>query len=61
MFLYSTVSTLKPRIARERAFCKRRLSAKLTDCGNGGDDLAKLQLVQDSGLTGGVESNLDHI
>lgn len=32
--------------------------ASLTDGGNGGDDLAKLELVEDSGLTGGVETNL---
>lgn len=33
--------------------------AKLTDCGDGGDDLAKLELVENRGLTGGVETNLE--
>ena len=31
---------------------------KLTDCGDGGDDLAKLQLVQDGCFTCGIETNL---
>lgn len=58
MFLYSTVSTLKPRIAGAVSARWTRGVAKLTDCGNGGDDLAELQLVEDGGLTGGVEANL---
>jgi hypothetical protein len=29
----------------------------LTDGGDGGDDLAELQLVEDGGLSGGVESH----
>ena len=29
----------------------------LTDCGNGGDDFTELQLVQNGGLSGGVETN----
>ena len=29
-----------------------------TDGGDGGDDLAKLELVEDGGLTSGVETNL---
>lgn len=28
-----------------------------TDCGDGGDDFTKLELVQDSGLSGGVETD----
>jgi hypothetical protein len=29
----------------------------LTDCGNGGDDFTELELVEDSGLSGGIETN----
>ena len=36
----------------------RSVKAALTDGGNGGDNLAELELVQDGGLTGRVEANL---
>ena len=29
-----------------------------TNCGDGGDDLSKLELVKDGGLTGGIETHL---
>ena len=32
---------------------------QLTDCWDGGDDLTKLELVKDSGLTSGVETDLE--
>lgn len=35
-----------------------RVAAARTDGGDGGDDLAKLELVEDGGLTGGIETNL---
>ena len=34
------------------------MRGKLTDGGDGGDDLAKLELVQDRRLTRGIETNL---
>ena len=33
------------------------IAAHLTDCGDCGDDLAKLEFVEDGGLAGGVEPN----
>jgi hypothetical protein len=36
----------------------RETTWTLTDRRNGGDDLAELQLVQDGGLTGGIETDL---
>eukprot|EP00959_Pyramimonas_sp_CCMP1952_P079917 1670970-Pyramimonas_sp.AAC.1 len=39
--------------------CQRvLLGGRRTDCGDGGNDLAKLELVEDGGLTGGIETNL---
>jgi len=35
------------------------LKNELTDGGNGGDDLTKLELVENGGLTGGIETNLN--
>lgn len=39
-------------------FTQRKRAAGLTDCGDGGDDLTELELVQDCCLTGSVETNL---
>jgi hypothetical protein len=75
MFLYSTVSTLKPvggqegalrgQTHRERRGNNTAGGAKpvnralgLTNGGDGGHDLAQLQLVQDGGLAGRVQPHL---
>lgn len=70
MFLYSTVSTLKP--GQVRISCRPTWSTGSivdasesrwnsrnvrTNCRNRGDDLTQLQLVQDSGLSGSVETD----
>ena len=44
--------------SRRRAGEGSRVAAARTDGGDSGDDLAKLELVEDGGLTGGVETNL---
>lgn len=36
---------------------KPRKTVGSTDGGDGGDDLAELELVEDGGLTGGIEAN----
>jgi hypothetical protein len=63
MFLYSTVSTLKP-MTRSAPASDRILGMPaaqyrmlLTDCGNGGDDFTELELVKNGGLSGGIETN----
>lgn len=63
MFLYSTVSTLKP--AREPALRRRRAErdgqqrpSLLTDGGDGCHNLTQLQLVQDCGFTSSIQPNL---
>jgi len=80
MFLYSTVSTLKP-VGRKHLvsvsflpLCKRRLDTneaasdhrladvegvgrRLTNCGDSGDDFTELQLIQNGGLSGSVETD----
>jgi len=38
---------------------KHPLGGKRTDCGDGGHDLTKLKLVQNCGLTGGIETHLE--
>jgi hypothetical protein len=64
MFLYSTVSTLKPgQVIRMLVYDSGLLlqvmrQAWHTNCGDGRDDLSELQLVQDGGLTSGVETDL---
>lgn len=57
MFLYSTVSTLKP-VITTREIAKLARYSLLTDRRDGRDDLSQLQLVQDGGLTGSIQSNL---
>lgn len=69
MFLYSTVSTLKPvEFEREKrafhlcAWDKRQtlgrvFVAKLTDGRDGGDDFAQLKLIEDGGFAGCVQSD----
>ena len=39
-------------------FAARKRAEGLTDCGDGGDDLTQLELVQDCCLTGGIETDL---
>lgn len=56
MFLYSTVSTLKPDRWDVRGPATETW-AKRTDGRDGGDDLAELELVQNSGLAGGIEAD----
>lgn len=59
MFLYSTVSTLKPRVAaRIRGSTALETWVILTDSGDSGDDFTKLELVEDGCLTSSVETNL---
>ena len=63
MFLYSTVSTLKPNSRQSRAL--RDPASKLwnggrerhTDGGDGSDDFTELKLVENGGFTGGIESD----
>jgi hypothetical protein len=60
MFLYSTVSTLNPKLIFGGRIKKSDRTAKdlngvLTDGGNGGHHLAQLQLVEDGRLEGGWE------
>lgn len=72
MFLYSTVSTLKP--LRHRCQSKARLirletggweysassvgeAGRLTDGGDSGDDFAELELVQNCGLSSSVQTH----
>ena len=44
--------------SHSRHYCSQvQTRMLLTDCGNGGDDFTKLQLVEDSGLSGGIETN----
>ena len=60
MFLYSTVSTLKPESKRSSQFLEfdaKRWTTTRTDCGDGGDDFTELQLVEDGGLSGGIETD----
>ena len=51
MFLYSTVSTLKPEKSKTGVWLR------LTNCGNSGDDFAEFELVQNGGFTGSVETD----
>lgn len=60
MFLYSTVSTLKPAGEHSSQFLEfvgGGWTKARTDCGDGGDDFTELQLVEDGGLSGGIETN----
>ena len=63
MFLYSTVSTLKPG-GREEGRQRRAgddvggVIGTRTDGGNSRDNLAELELVEDGGLTSGIETDL---
>ena len=52
---------MKPIDARHVNFCERTRCTGLTDSRNGGDDLAELELVQDGGLTSGIETDLRHV
>jgi len=59
MFLYSTVSTLKPdATAGLRALSMLKVWIVLTDGGDCGNDFAELELVQDGRLTSSVETDL---
>ena len=65
MFLYSTVSTLKPVAEAMHAAVSPwiwtwlpRSKPCLTNGGDGGDNLAQLQLVQNGGLACSVEADL---
>ena len=61
MFLYSTVSTLKPNAATGlRILSTLRTWIVLTDGGDGGNDFTELELVQDGRLTSSVEADLQH-
>lgn len=68
MFLYSTVSTLKPVCDQNTSAVKYRTaddSVGLREAGNdwrtnsrdGCDDFTELELVEDGGLSGGVQTN----
>ena len=63
MFLYSTVSTLKPG-GREEGRQRRAgddvggVIGTRTDGGDSRDNLAELELVEDGGLTSGIETDL---
>ena len=56
MFLYSTVSTLNP--TGRQGVVMESLRLQLTDGGDGGNDLTELELVEDGGLTSGIETDL---
>lgn len=56
MFLYSTVSTLNP--TERQGVAMESLRLQLTDCWDGGNDLTELELVEDGGLTCGIETDL---
>lgn len=61
MFLYSTVSTLKPKMRRIASVETLRdccLHATRTDRRDGGDDFAELELVQNRRFPGSIETNL---
>jgi len=59
IFLYSTVSTLKPDgITGLRNLFTLEAWTALTDGGNGGNDFTELELVQDGRLTSSVEADL---
>ena len=58
MFLYSTVSTLKPATRVQPTFLGENRRAKLTDGWDGGDDLTKLEFVENSGLSSGIQTDL---
>ena len=75
MFLYSTVSTLKP--ATSKLFKNTNAASKFflqsdnrpyktrargfhTDSGNGGHDLSKLEFVKNSGLTSSIKTHLKY-
>lgn len=60
MFLYSTVSTLKPLDSIHTISpCRtRQTTSRLTNSGDGGDDFTELELVEDGGLTSGIKTNL---
>ena len=61
MFLYSTVSTLKPRvIIGMRISLVLEIRTSQTDGGNGSDDFAELELVQNGRLSSSVETDLLH-
>lgn len=67
MFLYSTVSTLKPELIRVSSgaitTARRKESGTMgssrvrTNSGNSRDDLTKLELVENGGFTGGIETD----
>ena len=57
MFLYSTVSTLKPSKSKP-GVPKEEGTSELTDCGDCCDNFTKFQLVQNGGLTSGIKTNL---
>ena len=60
MFLYSTVSTLNPEISQlvslpRSDIASMKIGEERTDCGDGGNDFTKLELIQDGGLSGSVK------
>jgi hypothetical protein len=58
MFLYSTVSTLKPEgrtVSALRGLGSR--TSRRTNGGDRGDDFTELQLVQNGRLSGSIEAN----
>ena len=61
MFLYSTVSTLKPKVtAILRTLFLPKIWLQLTDSGDGGNDFTKFELVQYGRLASGIEADLQH-
>lgn len=54
MFLYSTVSTLKPEEANE---IDKVAMASLTNGRNGGHNFTKLKLVEDGCFTGSIQTD----
>jgi len=62
MFLYSTVSTLKPDVIAElRTFFVLKTWIVLTDGGDSSHDFTELELVQDGRLTSSIETNLQRV
>lgn len=61
MFLYSTVSTLKPGMTNVlRVLFLLETRTQLTDGGDCGNDFTKLELVQDGRLASSIETDLQH-
>ena len=57
-FDVETFGTGKGRLELDTEGQEKRYRNKRTDCWDSSDDLAELELVQNSGLTSGVETNL---